>query len=125
MRNDVVAEKGQKLVEDYYKRRGWEVDDVTKRDNTLPYDIAVRKGPEYRWLKIQVKTTRGPKNDTLTFRTRKSRRGKKVNYEPRDLHMFAFVDHATETMVHSTYARKGYFAFSTDKWEEICVECRL
>lgn len=124
MRNHSVAEKGQKLVEGYFKKLGWDVVDVADRDNTLPYDIAVRKRPANRWMKIQVKTTRGPKEDKLIFRTRKSKNGKKAFYEPDDLDMFVFVDASTRTMVHSPYERRGCFSFSTDAWEEKCEDCR-
>lgn len=123
MRNNAVAEKGQKLVEDFYKSRGWEVDDVTKRDNTLPYDVAIRKLGT-RWVKIQIKTTRGPRGEKLIFRTRKSRANKKVLYDPKDLDFFIFVDASTKTMIWAKYVRKGYFVFSEDAWEETCVSCR-
>ncbi len=123
MRNNAVAEKGQKLVENFCKGRGWEVDDVTKRDNTLPYDVAIRKRGT-RWVKIQVKTTRGAQDEKLVFRTRKSRANKKVLYDPKDLDFFIFVDAASETMIWTRYMRKGYFVFSENDWEEKCTPCR-
>lgn len=123
MRNETIAQKGQQLVESYFKRRGFEVDRAYERDNTLPYDLAVRKKGGKRWTKIQVKTTRGPQQQKFVFRTRKTSGNQKVIYEPGDLDMFIFVDAKTKTMMQSSYLRKGFFSFSEEDWNRDSEKC--
>lgn len=123
MRNETIGQKGQELVENYFKRRGFEIEKTYEVDNALPYDLAVRKKGGKRWMKIQVKTTRGPQNKKYVFRTRKTSGSKKVNYEPGDLDMFIFVDAKTNTMMQSGYSSKGFFSFSAEDWKRDSEKC--
>lgn len=121
MKNKIVGEKGQKIVEEFFKSRGYEVDRTYEKDNSLPYDLMIRaKGSKGRWKKVQVKTTRGPRLGVLTFRTRKTSENRKVLYDRKDLDLFVFVDAKTKSVVMSPFVKKGCFKFSSARWNETC-----
>lgn len=116
MRNSSIAEKGQKIAEEYFTNKGYVVDRVYERDNSLPYDISVRKRGS-SWKKVQVKTTRGPKEERYIFRTRKTKGSRRVPYEKGDLDMFVLVDSKTRTLMTFPFSDKSCFSFSQDDWE--------
>lgn len=121
MRNGCVGEMGEKLVEEHFTNEGYDVDRVSEWDNTLPYDLVVKKKKRIlsnKPLKIQVKATRGPKNGRYVFWTRKMKGARKVAYEPGDFDLFVFVDITSSTMVAAPFSPKTCHSFSKEEWKE-------